>query len=75
MADKRNETLKRLRAIRSGLNRGVVTKYSMEVMELIGTGDDSAKGRLCRLCTIASLLDELKQLRPSSDVELFMCRI
>ena len=58
----RQETLKRLRAIRSG-NRGVVTKYSIESVELIGVGEDAAKGQLS---TISSSLkektDRLKQL-------------
>ena len=53
MADDQNEEkLKRLRAMRS-VNRGVVTKYFKEAIELIKKGEDSGRGRLC---TVASLL-------------------
>ena len=46
--------LKRLRAIRSG-NRGVVTKYTGEAIELLKIGDVATKDQLL---TIANLLNE-----------------
>ena len=59
MADDQNEEkLKRLRAMRSG-NRGVVTKYTKENIELIKKGEDSGRGRLC---TVASLLSDKTEL-------------
>ena len=60
--DHTEEKLRRLRAMRSG-NRGVVTKYRKEAIELIEKGEDLTRERLC---TIGSLLrdktDRLKQL-------------
>ena len=44
MADDQNEEkLKRLRAMRSG-NRGIVTKYTKEAIELIKKDEDSGRG-------------------------------
>ena len=67
MADDQNEEkLKRLRAMRSG-NRGVVTKYIKEAIELIKVGEDSGRGRLC---TIASLLSDKTDLLKQLDKEI-----
>ena len=49
-----NKDLKRIRAIRSG-NRGVVTRYSKEAIELLYQGNETNKDRLR---TIANLLNE-----------------
>ena len=62
MATETKDNLKRLRAIRSG-NRGVVTKYMKEAMELFEQHDERNKDRLR---TLSNLLNEkivrLKQL-------------
>ena len=50
------EKLKRLKAIRSG-NRGVVTKYTKEAIELLN-GEDKSTTVSERLNTIGSLLNE-----------------
>lgn len=62
------DSLKRLRAIRSG-NRGVVTKYTKEAIELlkVGPGDESAKDRLS---TIANLLNEKINRLKELDVQV-----
>ena len=56
MSNEKEDDLKRIRAIRSG-NRGVVTKYTKEVLELLKSDpwDQSARERLS---TIANLLNE-----------------
>ena len=67
MATETKDNLKRLRAIRSG-NRGVVTKYMKEAMELFEQHDERNKDRLR---TLSNLLNEkivqLKQL----DAEIY----
>ena len=64
--DQREDRLKRLRAIRSG-NRGVVTRYTKEAMQLIEIGGDLARGRLC---TIEHLLSEKTDLLKQLDAEV-----
>ena len=58
--DEKMEKLKRLKAIRSG-NRGVVTKYSKEAIELLNDEDKSAD-TTDRLNTIQKLLAEKVEL-------------
>ena len=66
------DNLKRLRAIRSG-NRGVVTKYTREAVELLKREDEASKDRLR---TIANLLDEkMVQLKQLYTKVLELCEI
>jgi hypothetical protein len=67
-----NKDLKRIRAIRSG-NRGVVTRYSKEAIELLYQGNETNKDRLR---TIANLLNEkIIRLKELDAQVLELCEI
>ena len=67
-----NKDLKRIRAIRSG-NRGVVTKYCKEAIELLDQGNETNKDRLR---TIANLLNEkIIRLKELDAQVLELCEI
>ena len=69
---KPNKDLKRIRAIRSG-NRGVVTRYSKEAIELLDQGNETNKDRLR---TIANLLNEkIIRLKELDAQVLELCEI
>ena len=63
-----DEKLKRLKAIRSG-NRGVVTKYIKEAIELLND-EDKSTDTTDRLNTIEKLLTEKVELLKELDVKI-----